>query len=53
MHILLQDKNWIASNTHNYEKITKKIPILKSNLKNILEYHNMSHVTFLLKKMVS
>jgi len=50
MHVLVQSKNQIASNTHKYKNIIKKIPTCKPNLKYRLVYQKMRHVTFLVKK---
>ena len=46
---MVQNKTQIASDTHRYKKIVKKILIRKSNHPYRLIYQKMSHVTFLIK----
>ena len=47
---MVQNKTQIASNTHRYKKIVKRIFTWKSNHPYKLMYQKMSHVTFLIEK---
>ena len=51
MPFMVQNKTQIASNTHRYKKIVKKILTWKSNHTYKLIYQKVSHVIFLIKKL--